>query len=498
MRRASVLAALLGAATVFGFAPFRLFLLPILTLAALALLWQRAPHRRAAALLGFCFGLGEFLAGVSWVYVSLHDFGGMPALLAAALTLVFCAYLALYPALVGFVYHALDARSAWTTLTALPALWTLAEWLRGTLLSGFPWLELGYAQVPASPLAGVVPLAGVHGATWLTALGASLIAYAASNKGRRSYWFGSTLLLALLLGGWLLKTIDWTVPAGRPIAVSLIQGNVPQEMKWRADEIAATLDRYRQLVDATDADLVVLPETALPLFLQEIPAGYLETLAAHARARHGDLLIGIPEHGEGDDYYNSVLSFGSSPPQTYRKSHLVPFGEFVPLRPLFDWFLEAAQIPLGDFARGTNAPQPLAVAGEQVAVNICYEDAFGAEIIRQLPQATLLVNASNVAWFGHSIAPPQHLQISQARALETGRPMLRATNTGMTAILDPHGRVLNLAPAFTTAIVSGEISGYAGSTPYVRFGDAPVIALALTLLLAAIWLALRKTAKIRG
>jgi len=497
MKRAPLIAALLGATTVLGFAPFQLFPLPVFTLAALALLWQRAARRGAAALLGFCFGLGEFLAGVSWVYVSLHDFGAMPALLAVPLTLLFCTYLALYPALVGLIYHMLGARTAFATLAALPALWTLAEWLRGTLFTGFPWIELGYAQVPASGLAGFVPLLGVHGATLLTAASAAVIVYAVNKHARQSYWIGGTVLLTVWLGGWLLKQIEWTQPAGKPITVSLIQGNVPQEMKWRADEVTATFDGYRQLVAATDADLVVLPETALPLFLQQIPTDYLEDLAAHVRAHHGDILIGIPEHGEGNDYYNSMLSFGTAPTQTYRKSHLVPFGEFVPLRPLFGWFFEVTQIPLGDFARGTSAPQPLAVAGQQVAVNICYEDAFGAEIIRQLPRATLLVNASNVAWFGHSIAPRQHLQISQARALETGRFMLRATNTGMTAIVDPHGQVRQAAPEFTSAIVTGEVHGYTGATPYVRYGDAPVIVFASALILAAIWLALRKTAKIR-
>ncbi len=502
MKRAPLFAALLGAATVFGFAPFYLFPLPVFTLAALTLLWQRAPRCCAAALLGFCFGLGEFLAGVSWVYVSLHDFGAMPALLAAPLTLLFCVVLALYPALVGLIYHALGARSAFVTLAALPALWTLAEWLRGTLFTGFPWIELGYAQVPASPLAGFVPLLGVHGATLLTATSATLIVYAINQRTRPSYWLCGAALLTLCLGGGLLKPIEWTQPAGKPITVSLIQGNVPQEMKWRNDEIAATLNRYRQLIATTHADLVVLPETALPLFLQQIPADYLEGLAAHARANHGDVLIGMPElettNGNADNYYNSVLSFGTSPMQAYRKSHLVPFGEFLPLRPLFGWFLEITQIPLGDFARGTSMPQPLAVAGEQVAVNICYEDTFGTEIIRQLPQATLLVNASNVAWFGHSIAPAQHLQISQARALETGRYMLRATNTGMTAIVGPHGQVQQVAPGFTTAIVTGEVRGYTGVTPYVLYGDAPVIAYAITLVLAAIWLAWRKKAKIRA
>ncbi len=228
-----------------------------------------------------------------------------------------------------------------------------------------------------------------------------------------------------------------------------------------------------------------------------MPRNYLDELAAHARSNGGDVLIGVPERSDARDYYNSVLSFGTAPTLTYRKSHLVPFGEFVPLKPLFGWFLEVTQIPLLDFARGADTQQPLAVAGQRVAVNICYEDAFGAEIIRQLPQATLLVNVSNVAWFGRSVAPQQHLQISQARALETGRYMLRATNTGMTAIIDQHGGVQKVAPEFTAAIVTGIVQGYAGATPYVRWGNTPIIVLALLLALAGGWLGGREAGKIR-
>jgi apolipoprotein N-acyltransferase len=229
------------------------------------------------------------------------------------------------------------------------------------------------------------------------------------------------------------------------------------------------------------------------LFLHNVPRDYLDGLAAHARKWNGDTLIGVPERGGARTYFNSVLSVGSAPEQFYRKSHLVPFGEFVPLKPLFGWFLDYAQIPLADFARGDESQQPLAVAGQKVAVNICYEDAFGAEIARQLPQATLLVNVSNVAWFGRSIAPQQHLQISQARALETGRTMLRATNTGMTAIIDPHGMVQSVAPEFTAAVVRGTVQGHAGATPYVRWNDLPVI-LGSILLVAGVWLIQRRRA----
>ena len=500
MKHALPAAALLGAATVPGFAPFYFFPLPVVTLALMVALWRRAAGGRGAALVGLAFGLGYFLAGVSWVYVSLHDFGAMPALLAGVLTLLFCVILACYPAITGWIYHALGARSTPVTLVALPALWTLTEWLRGWLFTGFPWLALGYAQVPDSPLAGYVPILGIYGASFATVLTAAAAvtlwtywrdagARMKAEGGNRTWFFtlvthhSLLIIVCLWAGGHALKQIDWTQPEGAPITVSLLQGNIPQQMKWREDRLNSTLTTYHGLVSASNARLIILPETALPLFLHDVPRDYLDALAAHARGNRGDVLIGIPERSDARNYYNSVLSFGSAPTQTYRKSHLVPFGEFVPLKPLFGWFLEVAQIPLLDFARGAEDQQPLAVAGQRVAVNICYEDAFGSEIIRQLPQATLLANVSNVAWFGRSIAPQQHLQISQARALETGRYMLRATNTGMTAIIDQRGKVLKAAPEFTAAAVNGSVQGYAGATPYVRWGNAPIIVAALVLAL---------------
>jgi apolipoprotein N-acyltransferase len=494
--KALALAALAGAATVAGFAPLYLFPLPVITLALLIMLWQRTAGRRDAALVGLAFGLGYFLAGVSWVYVSLHDFGAMPALLAAMLTLLFCAILALYPAITGWLYHALGTRSTLVTLAALPALWTLTEWLRGWVFTGFPWIALGYAQVPGSPLAGYVPILGVYAASFATVLSAALLVTLwthwknertrmkadAKNRARILSFIlhpYALMLVALWAGGYVLRQIDWTHPEGEPVTVSLLQGNIAQEMKWRNDKISSTLSAYRDLVSASDARLIILPETALPLYLHEVPPDYLESLAARARSNRGDVLIGVPERSNVRDYYNSVLSLGTAPSQVYRKSHLVPFGEFIPLKPLFGWFMEVVQIPLLDFARGAETQQPLAVAGQRVAVNICYEDAFGTEIIRHLPQATLLANVSNVAWFGRSIAPQQHLQISQTRALETGRYMLRATNTGMTAIIDPHGKVIQAAPEYTVAVVTGTVQGYAGATPYVRWGNLPIIVIAL-------------------
>ena len=509
-----IIAFFLGAFTVSGFAPFSLFPLPVITLALLLRLWQSQTVPRRAAAIGFTFGLGLFLWGVSWVYISLHDFGAMPAPLAAGATLLFCAYLALFPALAGYLFAAAPLPDGIRLTLFLPAVWTLLEWTREWLFTGFPWLAIGYSQVPASPLAGYAPVLGVYGVSLATVATAGLLVvlwqhYTANdecgmmNEERRlqkARFFkviahrSSFIILAIWLSGWALKQVEWTHPAGAPVQVSLLQGNIPQDLKWREDHVRTTLESYRNMVEASDSQLIILPETALPMFLQHVPPEYLQSLAAHARKNNGDILIGVPEKLQGGKYYNSVVSFGTATTQSYRKSHLVPFGEYIPLRPVLGSIVAVLAIPLQDFSRGAETQQPLQLAGQNVAINVCYEDAFGEEIIRQLPQATLLVNVSNVAWFGRSIAPQQHLQISQTRSLETGRYMLRATNTGVTAVIDQHGQVVRGAPEFATAAVSYPVQGYQGATPYVDWGNYVMLALAVVLLLiAALY---RKTHKI--
>ena len=502
------LAFALGALTVAGYAPLSLFPLPVLTLAVLFVLWHQAGTGRAAAVIGFAYGLGLFLFGVSWIYVSLHDFGSMPAPVAVVVTALFCAFLALFPAAVGALCARPRLSAAVRYGMLAPAVWTLAEWTRSWIFTGFPWLAPGYSQVPSSWLAGYAPVLGLPGVTLATAASGGLLAAAwlATTSGqegaqeRDARWRliprlilhpACFILLALWLGGLALKQVQWTHPVGAPLKASLLQGAVPQDLKWREDRVLTTLETYRSLALRSDSPLIILPETALPLFLDQVPRDYLEALARHARANAGDILIGIPERLASGEYYNSVISLGTAPPQSYRKSHLVPFGEFIPLRPLLGWIVGALAIPLQDFSRGGPAQRPLAVAGQRVAINICYEDAFGEEIIRQLPEATLLVNVSNVAWFGRSIAPAQHLQISQARALETGRTLLRATNTGVTAAIGPDGRVLAEAPQFALAALTQTVQGYAGATPYVRTGNAAALGVCVVLIAAAGWLARR-------
>ncbi len=476
----------LGAASVLGFAPFYFFPLPIVTLALLVYLWNQLEQRLAAFLVGFAFGLGFFGFGTSWVYVSLHDFGAMPVWLAGIATLLFCAILALYPALAGAFLAPIKTSPLSKQLLVFPALWVLLEWIRSWLFTGFPWLALGYSQAPSSSLAGYAPLLGVFGVSFFCALSAGLLSLMVVERTlRRRCAF---LLVALWLMGFGLKQIDWTQPSGTALEVSLLQGNIPQEIKWREDQLVNTLETYRRLVDESTGQLILLPETAFPLFYHHVPKIYLEKFTAHAKKNGGDLLIGLPERTDNNHYYNSVLSFGSSPTQIYRKSHLVPFGEFIPLRPVFGWLLDVLQIPLLDFSRGNPEQRPLKVAGQRVAVNICYEDAFGEEVISQLPQATLLANFSNDAWFGKSMAPMQHLQISQMRALETGRYMLRATNTGVTAVINPRGKVLSQLPLFTTATLQHEVRGYTGATPYVLWGNYAVLLLCLLAIAASFML----------
>jgi apolipoprotein N-acyltransferase len=481
-----------GALSVAGFAPVGAAPLPFVTLAGLLLLWRRTAAPRETAWIGFAFGAGLFGVGVSWVYVSLHDFGMMPAPLAAIGTLAYCAILALYPAAAGWCLTRLELGRLSSALLAFPALWTLFEWLRGWIFTGVPWLAFGYSQVD-SPLAGFAPVVGIYGVSFVTALCAGLLVIVISGS-RNARLAGGLALACTFALGQLLKQIDWTSPQGAPFKVALLQGNIPQDLKFQADRYAATLAIYKRLIEASQARLIVLPETAIPRFLDAVDPGYLIDIARIAAERRADVLIGVPTRDRDNRYFNSVLSVGASPSQRYDKSHLVPFGEFVPSG--FGWVVKTLAIPLSDFSLGREYPKPLALAGQLVAPNICWEDAFGEEIIRQLPEATLLVNVSNVAWFGDSLAPAQHLQISRMRALETGRTMLRATNTGMTAIIDPRGRVVAKLPQFTEGILAGEVQGYAGASPYVIFGNTPIVITCVTLLAALAFIRRRSLGRV--
>ncbi|MEP7208411.1 MAG: apolipoprotein N-acyltransferase [Casimicrobiaceae bacterium] len=504
-RASSLLAFGAGVITVFAFAPFTLTWLPVAALGLLFTLWQTASPGHAARL-GFAFGSGLFFTGVSWVYVALNTFGEMPAPLAALGTALFCLYLALFPALVGFVAARWTAPRSWSRVLVAAAAWTIAEWARSWGFSGFPWLALGYAALPlagpAGPLGGFAPVGGV----WLVSLAYTLLAASAAMAieaalhGNARRIAGAALAgLAVIGTGLVLRPIAWTQPTGSPLAVSLVQGNVRQDEKFDPALRDATFALYVDLARASRGRLVVLPESALPAFADEVPVAVLRDLLGIAVARDGLLLTGLftvepPEPGQvGLRYYNSVLGIGAAEPQVYRKRHLVPFGETIPLEPIVGWFIRSVlSIPLANQSAGAADQPAFEVARQAVAVNICYEDVFGSDIRPQAASATILVNVTNDAWYGRSLAAEQHNQIAAMRALESGRPMLRATNTGITSFLGHDGRERARLPWYTRGTLELSVTGRNGLTPYVRYGDGLTLALAAALLVAGLALSRRR------
>ena len=472
-----------GAVSVLAFAPIGIYPVLLASFAVLASLWSGAPRR--CFWNGWAFGLGLFGAGVSWVYVSMSRFGGMPPVLAIIATAGLCAFLALFPAAAGWLQARIPAPAALRALLLIPASWTLFEWLRSWLLTGFPWLSAGYAAV-GWPLQGYAPLGGVFAVSFLTATAGGLLWLVLEQRA----WTWALVFVALVAAGQLLRQVGWTSPSGPPISASLLQGNIEQDLKFSPERYAQTLDTYARLASQSRARLIVFPETALPRFLDQIDPAYLLRLERIARRNGGDALVGVLARRSRDEYYNSVLTLGVSPRQLYDKAHLVPFGEFVP--PGFGWTLDLMHIPMSDFSRGHDQRTVLEVAGQRIAPNICYEDAFGAEIARQLPEATLLVNLSNVAWFGDSLAPAQHLQIARMRAVETGRMHLTATNSGITASVDRDGRVLARLPQFSEGRLEVTAQGYAGATPYVRVRDWPIVLASLVVLVGTAAAAARR------
>ena len=474
----------LGAALVTAFAPFGLwplgFGIPILFLLVL----DATPRPGRAFVRGGLFGLGLFGWGVSWIYVSLHTVGGIPALGALVLLGLLDVYCALFYALVA----ALSVRfsppaSARRALLVFPALWTLAEILRGRLLTGFPWLDLGASQIHGV-FAGAVPLVGVVGTGWLVLVAGGLWLESFRVSRRRQIGL-LALVLALLAATALLARVSWTRPAGPPITVALVQADVPQAMKWRPGMARRELALYRRMSVPlwSRAELVVWPESAITTWYQDVRRP-LARLARKLRRRRRRLLTGILLDRAGG-LYNGAVELGGRRPLFYEKHHLVPFGEYVPLPRWARAWLRAWRLPHSGFDAGPRRPPFLRVRGVPFAVSICYEDAFGRDIRRALPRAAFLVNISDDAWFGHTIGPFQHYELAEARALETGRWLVRADNSAVSGIIAPDGRSLVRLPPFVRADLTARVVPYRGETPYDRSGEMPTEVAALLALLFA-------------
>ena len=490
-----LLAFALGALSVLGFAPFYIFPIPIFAIAGLCYFWAKVSTPAGAWLLGFSYGLGLYCVGIYWIYIILHDFGGMPWWFAGFSTFCLCAFMALFVGLVGYFGKKLGTKNMDWLWLSVPVLWGLSDWIRSWIFTGFPWLTMGYSQVPQSPLAGYMPLVGVYGVSVITVFVAALVGYWLANSLQSPIWKRNSVaaLTLIVVGGFILKAVEWTTPIGAPTKVALIQGNIAQDTKWSPESAQSTINQYLDMAKASTAKLIILPETALPVLSSQLDPSIKVALTAHAKQNNGDIIVGMVEYNEAtsnapSEYFNSALSFGSAPTQVYSKNHLVPFGEFIPLKQVFGWiYRDYLHMPLSDLSRGGVNQKPMRLVNQKVAVNICYEDVFGEEIIRQLPAATLLINISNDAWYGQSYAAYQHMQFSQARALETGRMMLRATNTGATAAIDNHGYVLAHLPHFTKATLNVMAQGYTGSTPYIVWGNWPFIVFCFSVLAYLLW-----------
>ena len=490
-----VLSGLAGLALPLSFAPFELFPVAPLSAAILFFIWTRVPARRAF-LCGWIYGLASFGFGVFWIHESFQ-FNNIAIGWALLLTGFLAMFLALYPAMVGYAARRLGVENQrYQLLLLMPAAWVLAEWVRGWLFTGFTWLQLGYSQV-GSPLQGLFPVGGIYTAGWAVALSAGLLVLAAREKGNRRWPWLVALVLAWI-GAGLLGMAKWTEPSGGALEVALVQGNLPQDKKWLPEMRRPTLERYLRLTrEHWDADLIVWPESALP-GLRDRFDGYIDRLAAEAQANDSNVVFGVPVlDRDTQKFYNSVFVVGESNgdgEMAYHKRHLVPFGEFLPLDSLIRPVTEALGLPVADFSPGPDKQPLLEAAGVRLGLSICYEIAFGDEIRKALPQAQVLVTVSNDAWFGTSIGPLQHMQIARARALETGRYLLRATNTGVTAIVGPDGVVEGQVPQFEVQVLEGKIFPMAGMTPYARTGDAAVIALVVLVLIGCMVISRRQSA----
>ena len=467
-----LLALLFGALLPFAFAPFDLWALAPLSLAGLFWLWSGVSPR-AAWTLGYAFGLGMFCVGVSWIFVSMHHFGEAIVPVAGLITLVFAALMAVFPALAGWLSARLSTEnSAARILIAMPLAWMLFELIRGEFLGGFPWLNLGASQIH-SPLAGFVPVFGEYGASLAVVLSAALLVLLVTRRTYLAVLGALLAFVALWAGGIMLRQIDWVEPAGEPLRVAIVQGNVEQSRKFDPQVFQATLNLYRRLSEsAPDAKLIIWPETAVPDTVSAA-SSFLIEMQDLMRDRGQELVLGIFDQDRQGNYYNALLALPVEGGY-YHKRHLVPFGEYLPLRFLIEPFKNLIQVPMSDLTSGKNQQPLLRLAGHPAGASICYEATLARKINTALPEAAFLINASNDAWFGDSLAPHQHLQIAAMRSLESGRWMVRATNTGISALINPHGEVVARTPQFEQAVLRGDITPMQGATPFVIFGAWPI------------------------
>lgn len=470
--RQYVLLGVAGALSVAAFAPVEFWWLMPFCLMVVCFHWFNEKRPSKAFKQGFVFALFQFGIGVSWVYVSLHNFGNMPPLMAGAAVFLFVIVLALFYAIVGYLFVTLSCRFAKTQIIIkallFASLWILADWSRTFVLTGFPWLDVGYSQT-TQLLSAYAPIGGIYLVSFVLLVIVALLTQLLliDRLSYRTICPPTLIIVSLIVLAFGLKFIKWSTPVGEEISVALVQADIPIEQKWQSSFRDTLLKRYFDLLPKTPVDLVVFSETAMPFYLHNTTSEFWEALSANSST----LITGITEaDASTDQLYNSaVMTCDGQEQQLYRKQHLVPFGEYLPLRKALSWVLDYLQLPMSDFS-AWKQPQSLNCGQLKVALSICYEDAFAEEIRSNLGDGQVLVNISEDAWFGDSLAPHQRRQMAQMRAQELSRPMVRSSNSGPSNLINAEGEIIASSKQFSQETLVGKVMPRTGSTPFLSYG----------------------------
>lgn len=479
MKKQSIFYSLLtitsGALLVLAFAPFGYYLIAELSLIALLFIWHQTKSANRAFWLGWFYGLAFFGWGVHWVYISIHDFGHAPMPVAALILAIMIAYLALYPAMTGYLLKKFPKDNWLTYIIIFPSLWVSLEWVRGWLLSGFPWLFLGYGHIN-STISSWATVFGVYGVSFVIAqtAGAVFCIFLYHKKIKAILLF-IILIIALWGLGYYLNKLNWVTKINKPIQVSLIQGNVSLEQKWDETQLLNILNTYINIsIKNFTSKIIVWPEAAIPIFHHNISA-YLTKLSKLAKRHNTTILSGIMfQESSTKQHYNGMIALGVNSGRYYKR-HLVPFGEYMPLKSILSWLHHYLNIPMSDFSNGSTKQAKILIQKIPIAPFVCYEIAYPSLVLDYMPQAGLLITVCDDSWFGESIAAAQHLEIAQMRSLEVGRYQLLTTSTGITAIINAKGKVLGRLPEFKLGVLTGNIQLLSGATPWVRMFSEQLI-----------------------
>ena len=480
-----------GALTMLSFAPFGWFVVAPLLLAPFLFACVYL-GRRQATRMGFAYGAGLFLAGTYWLYTSIHVFGKAPLWIAIFIMVTLVLIMAFYYGLTAWLVHRLLEDRPKLLIVIAPAAFVFFEWVRGWFMSGFPWMTLGYGQID-SPLAAFAPMLGAYGISLLLLISSVALFLAVTTSEKRAAWL--VVFVVPWIAGFATQNLEWSEPGGEPLTTTIVQGGVSQDRKWLREQFWPTMNMYRASLDThADSDLVLWPEVALPA-IDYFIGDYLDEVEQVAAAQEQTLLLGVLESvGPDNPVYNSILKLDGGDRQYYRKQHLVPFGEYFPVPDFVRSWMRMMSLPNSDLAAG-EARQPLVTMrdGTPLSIAICYEDAYASELLYAFPDASIMINVSNDAWFGDSIAPHQHLEIARMRAKEVARYVVRSTNNGISAFIGPDGSVLEQGPQFEYVAMTREITPMVGATPFARFGNWPVVLLCFSVLLtmgARVWVPL--------